>query len=205
MGSNNNQQQGGQVGGGSSSGDPRGRMQNQSDYQRQRYENQQGPMVQAFAQNYGQGAEQGMGDYTDIMNRYAGIASDPGMGGGGGGYGPSLINYNDPFNSYGGYEEFSKTGGYSPTDIANMRARGVSPIRSAYANAERNIGQQRALQGGYSPNAIATQAKMAREQGQSAADATQNVEAGLADARNHGRLARIRWMSDIESQRFEQV
>jgi len=153
------------------------------------------------------------------MNQYRGIASGAGQGGpgtvssggsGGSGvkakgnvYTPFLGSYVDPFKSYEGFTEFSKTGGYSPQDIANMRARGVSPIRAAYANAEREIGRQRSMQGGYSPNAIALQGRMAREQGQSAADATTNVEAGLAEARNRGRLSGLTGMSGIEGQRLD--
>jgi hypothetical protein len=198
---------------GQSGGDPRGRVQNQGQYQQQRYENQQGPMADAFAYNYGRGSEANYGDYTDIMNRYRGLAGGSGGSGGGGGGGggggysaftvnPGRASYRDPFKSYGGYEEFSKTGGYSAADIANMRARGVGPIRSAYANAEREMQRGRSLQGGYSPNMAAAQVKMAREQGQSSADAVQNVEAGIAQARNQGRLAGLGGMSNIEGQRL---
>lgn len=197
-----------------SGGDPRGRIQNQSAYQQQRYENQQGPMVNAFAHNYGRGSETNYGDYQDIMSGYRSMAGLDGGAGGGGGvsdggfngagmYSPFTVSYSDPFKSYGGFEEFSNTGGYSRGDIANMRARGVSPIRAAYANAEREVGRQRSLQGGYSPNATAVLAKMAREQGQGAADATQNVEAGLAEARNKGRLSGLTGMSNIEGQRLD--
>jgi hypothetical protein len=212
MGSNNKQGQPNAAYG--SGGDPRGRVQNQSAHQQERYESQQGPLANEMAMNYGRGAEANYGDYTDIMNQYRSIASgaggsgdNGGGGGGGGGYSAFTVNpgkasYTDPFNSYGGFQEFSQTGGYSPSDIANMRARGISPIRAAYSNAEREVGRQRSLQGGYSPNAIAAQVKMAREQGQSAADATQNVEAGLAEARNRGRQFGLTGMSGIEGQRL---
>jgi hypothetical protein len=211
MGSNNNQ--GGAQTSGTSGTDPRGRMQNQSEYQRNRYENQQGPMVNAFAQNYGQGAEQVMGDYTDIMNRYAGIASDPGgFGGASGGnvdylqspgtYNPHTISYDDPFNSYAGYQEFSRTGGYSPQDMQDLRERGTAPVRTAYANAEREIGRQRGLGGGYAPNAVAALARMGREQSQGMADAMQNVNAGIVDRRNQGQLAGLGGMQGIENQRL---
>lgn len=183
--------------------DPREASNTQNLYQRNRFEQQQGPLANAFAYDYGRGAESNYGDYNDIMNRFRGVA-DGGYDNGeaSASWGPSKISYSDPFKSYGGYEEFSKTGGYSGADIANMRSRGVSPIRAAYANAGREIGRQRSLQGGYSPNAVAAQAKMAREQGQAAADATQNVEAGLAEARNRGRLAGLGGMSGIETSRL---
>jgi hypothetical protein len=209
MGSNNNKNQ--------TPTDPKGNTQAQIATQTQRFNQQQGPMVNAFAQNYGRGSEANYGDYTDIMNNYRDIASGgsaadyTGGGGGGGGGGgdfsaftvsPGRAGYSDPFASYGGMQEFANTGGYSADDIANMRARGVSPIRAAYANAQREVGRQRSLQGGYSPNAVAAQVKMAREQGQGMADAVQNVEAGLAEARNKGRQFGLTGMGNIEGQRL---
>lgn len=190
--------------------DPRGRGYGAVDQYTQRFNQQQGPFAAASMYNYGRGSEADYGNYTDIMNRYRNIAggqagtagASTGGTGTGGTYTPFTVSYSDPFKSYGGFEEFSQTGGYSANDIANMRARGISPIRAAYANAEREIGRQRSLQGGYSPNAIAAQVKMAREQGQSAADATQNVEAGLAQQRQQGRLAGLTGMSGIEGQRL---
>ena len=239
MGANNNknQQQGGQPNPGQSGNDPRGRSQNQIQYQQNRYEGQQNPLAESMSYNYGRGSEADYGNMTDMMNNYRDIYANPGGsggssgggggGGGGGGYSAFTVNpqqvgterasterattrglgplervqQSNPYESYGGMKEFSTTGGYSGQDINNMRARGMSPIRAAYANAERNIGQQRSLQGGYSPNAIAAQAKMAREQGQSMADAGQNVEAGIADMRNKGRLAGLQGMGNIEQAR----
>jgi len=193
---------------------PRDAVTDQQQYQQQRYESQQNPMYDAMAFNYGRGSESNFGDYTDIMNSYRNIASGGGTvsGGGGGGGGdysygaeswdPNLIQYNDPFTSYTGFQDFSNTGGYSPQDISNLRARGTAPIRAAYANAEREIARQRSLQGGYSPNAFALQGRMAREQGQLGADAMQNVEAGMIDTRNANKFKGLEGMSDIEKQRL---
>jgi len=215
-----------------SGNDPRGRVQNVAAEQTQRYQNQQGPLANAMSYNYGRGSEANYGDYTDIMNNYRDIASggtSGGSGGGGGGGGggqdysaftvnPQMagterasvrslgplerVKASDPFESYKGYQEFGQTGGYSGQDIADLRARGTAPIRAAYGNAERNVNQQRSLQGGYSPNAIAAQVKMAREQGQGMADAMQNVDAGIVQARNQGRLAGYGGMAGIEGQRL---
>lgn len=197
----------------SSGTDPRGRIQNQSGYQQQRYEGQINPVMDLMAENYARGSEANFGDYHNIMNQYNSIAAgggtvgEGGGGGGDGGYGaeswePNLIQYNDPFNSYAGYQDFSKTGGYSPEDIGNLRARGTAPIRAAYANAEREIARQRSLQGGYSPNAMALQGRMAREQGQLGADTMQNVEAGMIDTRNTNKFKGLEGMTDVEKQRL---
>ncbi len=172
-----------------------------------RYNDQQGPAASMFAYNYGRGSESNYGDYTDIMNRYRSIADggpNSGMSyGGGGGMSASHIGYKDPFNSYGGFTDFSQTGGYSAEDMANLRARALSPIRSMYSNAEREVQRQRSLQGGYAPNAIATMAKMAREQSQGASDATINAEGSIVNDRNKFKLAGLSGMSDIESQRLK--
>ena len=53
--------------------------------------------------------------------------------------------------SFAGFQQFAQTGGFSPEDLANIRARAVSPVRAVYANAQQNVNRQRALQGGYSP------------------------------------------------------
>ena len=88
-----------------------------------------------------------------------------------------------------GYKNFADTGGFSPDDLANIRARSVSPIRAVYANAQREVNRNRALQGGYSPNFNATMAKMAREQSYTQADAATNREAELAEQIREGKLA----------------
>ena len=67
--------------------------------------------------------------------------------GGGGGSSTSFVGGAGAagFPSYGGYQDFAKTGGFSPEDIANMRARGAGGVRSAYAGAQREVGRQRAF------------------------------------------------------------
>mgnify|MGYP001604076029 FL=1 len=115
----------------------------------------------------------------------------PSKGGGGGG-GGFPKEYNEVMS---GYRDFSKTGGFSPMDISNMRSRAVSPVRAVYANAQQNVNRQRALQGGYSPGFGALQARMAREQSSGTSDAAINAEAGLAGQIQQGRLAGLSGMA----------
>lgn len=96
---------------------------------------------------------------------------------------PSLTNYtqgNDVTNSLGTLSNLATTGGYSGNDIANIRARSISPIRSIYANAQQNLNRQKSLQGGYSPNYTAASAKMARELSEQIGQRSTDVEAGIA-------------------------
>lgn len=82
----------------------------------------------------------------------------------------------------------TESGGYTPSDIQAIRARAVSPIRSIYSSANRNINRQRTLQGGYSPNYTAASVKMAREMSEQLGEANTNVEAGLAETISKNRM-----------------
>ncbi len=95
-----------------------------------------------------------------------------------------------------GYQNFANTGGFSPMDKANMRARSNSPIRAAYANAQQGIERNRAL-GGTSAGQNTLMGRMAREQGQAASDATTNTEAGIAAMVNQNKLAGLGGISNL--------
>lgn len=94
-----------------------------------------------------------------------------------------------------GYQDFATTGGFSQNDIADMRARGISPIRSVYANAMNEMARQKNLAGGYSPNFNAAAAKMRTGTSQQIADQVQNVNAQLAQMIQSGRLSGLGGLS----------
>lgn len=88
------------------------------------------------------------------------------------------------------YREFASTGGYSPTDVQELRARGTSPIRAAYGNTQANLSRANALAGSSgAPNYIAAASKAQRELPGQLADATTGVNAQLAQDIRSGRLA----------------
>lgn len=122
------------------------------------------------------------------------IPQHRGYSGPGGIAGGAISDYGDIRNQY---QQFANTGGYSPEDLANIRARSVSPIRSVYSSARRDIDRQRALQGGYSPNRTAALAKMAREQSYATSDASTNVEAAIAQMVQQGKLAGLGGMAGL--------
>jgi len=195
-----------------SGNDERGRVQNRIVDEQSRFRGQMDPYMNTLGEGFGRAMSAGTQDYDSIMSGFGNIPQ----------VNARYSSYSDPFASYGqfqdmsktggydipnndayqGYKGFADTGGYSANDIADLRSRGVAPIRAAYANAEREVSRQRALQGGYSPNAAAVQAKMAREQGQSGADALQNVNAGIIANRNAGRLSGMQGMAGIDTNRI---
>lgn len=124
-----------------------------------------------------------MGGYNEILNKTRNPAER---------YRPEMYQYNrgpDLQKSIGNLEELSKTGGYSEEGIRDLRARGVSPIRAIYQNAQRDIARSKSLAGGYSPNYTASKAKLTREQAEGTAGALQNVNAGIAQNVAQNKLA----------------
>lgn len=88
-----------------------------------------------------------------------------------------------------GYRDFASTGGYSDKDVQELRARGVSPIRAAYGNTMMELNRARSLGGNAgAPNYIAALSRAQREMPEQIANATTNVNAGLADAIRQGKM-----------------
>ncbi len=82
---------------------------------------------------------------------------------------------------------FADTGGFSPTDLSNIRARSNAPIRGMYAGANREVDRSRALQGGYSPGYGVLKARMARDESSGLSDAATNTEGMIAGLVNQGK------------------
>lgn len=116
-----------------------------------------------------------MADHNSIMNNYR-----------------EFLNGSSNYGAQQGLDTFSnfaQTGGFSPQDIQNIRARAVAPIRGVYSNAQADVDRQRRLQHGFSPNYTAATAKMGRDQAYSTADASTNAEAMIAQLLQQGKLA----------------
>ena len=126
-------------------------------------------------------------DYDEIMRNFRNIY------GGAGNQGQfSPIQYDksqDTTRALSELQDLSHTGGLSATDQQNLRARGMSPIRSMYATAQRDMNRNRRLQGGYSPNFGAVTAKMTRDQSSMIADQMDKVNANIAQMVQSGRLS----------------
>lgn len=166
------------------------------------------PISQNFQNQYQSAADRQMGDYGNIMGGYqdwrnkgvsplaASINARPAPK-----FNAQQIFYNRDPSTIGkaisGYSEFADTGGYSPTDIQEIRARGISPIRAAYGNSMMQLDRNRSLQGGYSPNYAAATESMQRMLPGQLAEATTNVNAGLAESIRSGRLAGMSGLTGI--------
>lgn len=134
------------------------------------------------------------GQYVDVMNSaglggkgFQWLTDDGGSGGGGG--------MNSPM---GGWEEFARTGGFSPQDIQNMRARATGVARSVYSNAQDELARAKNLSGGYMPNFAAANSQMARQLSNNLANITQSTDADIAQMIHSGRLAGLQGMTGAQ-------
>lgn len=165
---------------------------------------QQGGDYDRIMRGYQQQYDTQNPDYGNLMARYNQMWQQ-------GQNGPAQATYGETsqFNeAFANAREMARTGGLSDSDQSNLRARGVSPIRAAYQNAQRNMERQARLSGGRSANYNAAASRMAREQGESMAGAMTNVNAGIAEMMQRGRLAAMPVMGELgnsSSQRMNQV
>lgn len=89
-----------------------------------------------------------------------------------------------------GYGNFALTGGFSPDDIRNFRARSNSVIPSYYAAQDQAIARNNAISGGGNTAAnTAARLSLSRQAAQQAGQQSINTEASLADQIRQGKLA----------------
>jgi hypothetical protein len=88
------------------------------------------------------------------------------------------------FRGGGVYDEFAKTGGYSPAQAAEFRARATANIPSIYANAKASADQMGRVTGQYNPAAMA---RMSRQAGYDTQAAATDAEVQLQDQIRQGR------------------
>jgi len=143
--------------------------------------------VQTSYSNAATATKQNANDYEGIMNKWKDIYQNVPTGAGSGAADirnnyvkPTYETTPDYTGAIGRMKNTADRGLYSDEEKGDIRERGISPIRSVYANAQRGVNRQRRLQGGYSPNYAAVSAKMAREMSSQLSDATTRVNAQLA-------------------------
>ncbi len=159
------------------------------------------PTTQNMYNNYNTSAGQAMGDYNDIMSQlknYQSTAQGP--------VSAQQVDYTrtpEMNEAFGGYRNFMNTGGFSDADIANMRARGISPIRAVYSNMTNELARQKNLQGGYSPNMAAAMTRMRGSTSQQIADQVQNVNAALAEQIQRGKMFGTEGMGGLSTRDTE--
>jgi hypothetical protein len=104
-----------------------------------------------------------------------------------------------------GLKGVANTGGYSDSDVQNIRERSISPIRSIYSSAQEGLRRNKVLQGGYSPNYGAVSAKMARDASSQIGDITTKVNADIAQMIASGRMAGLNSLASTTGRENELI
>lgn len=158
------------------------------------------PEYQRNSALYDTSANMQMADYRRLMDDYSALARE---GAGKNNVGFDKVTYNrtpEMEEAFGGYRNFMNTGGLSDVDQANLRARGISPIRAVYANSINEMERQKNLAGGYSPNFNAAAARMRSGTSQQIADQVQNVNAAIAEMVQKGKMFGTEGMGNLSVQ-----
>lgn len=141
-------------------------------------------------QSFSAAAETQAGDYDRIMDAYKQLGTRQTT------FNPLTPQLAPDYNPSAGTQtaisnlsDLSTTGGYTPSGIADIRARGIAPVRSIYASAQQGLQRQKNLSGGYSPNFAAASAKMARESSDIIAQKETDVNAQIAENVARNRLS----------------
>jgi hypothetical protein len=100
----------------------------------------------------------------------------------------------------GGYDEFAKTGGYTPEAIANIKAQALSPIGSYATGTRDELARRAAIQGGYTPGFDAASRQLRRDTARNIADTSLNANVSIQDKINQGRQWGIGGLSGAETQ-----
>lgn len=99
----------------------------------------------------------------------------------------------------GGYEEFARTGGYSPQAIAELKLNAAQVPQSFFSSLAGMNSRNQAVSGGQNPGFTAQQIALARERGRGATQAKLDADIGVNEAVNAGRRWGIGGMSDSEN------
>jgi hypothetical protein len=89
---------------------------------------------------------------------------------------------------WGTFKDFAETGGWSPEDMANFRARASAGIPEMYGNLRNEVMRGKAVQGGYGPGYSESLSQMGRDRARSLGEANLGAETSLANSIRQGRM-----------------
>jgi len=153
-----------------------------------------------FPAIYQSAIAQSAGDYDSIMDQYKQAGSNIKSG--------TKLNYSpvapqfaeyQPGSNYDEIRNIAETGGLSEGEKGDLRARAVSPIKSIYDSANKNLLRQKSLSGGYSPNLAAGQSKMARESAGIIGDKATAANAAIAEMVQRGKISGATTLSGLQA------
>lgn len=154
-----------------------------------------------FQNNYNTGVATDLNSYNQINNNYQGLIDSINNGTNSSLNLPGPISASNISNVGAAtspyFQNFADTGGFSSSDLADMRARAISPTRATFANAQSNLNQNKAAQQ-FSPNYAAATAKLTRDLGYGISDANVDANASIAQLVQSGKLAGAQGLAGLD-------
>ena len=99
-----------------------------------------------------------------------------------------------------GYEEFSRTGGFTPGESENFLRRATAPTQAIYGASRDELSRRKSLQGGYSPGFGASEARLTRQAGIAGSEASLSGNLELNKQVREGKLAGLGGMERIRGE-----
>lgn len=157
-----------------------------------------------FPAVYQSALSQSAEDYDSLMNQYKNLGNKAASSGQDDkvNFTPTSPTFSEtaPSADFSQLENIANTGGFNPGDVDTIRASAVAPIRSIYDSANRNLLRQKNIQGGYSPNYGAVQAKLARESSNLISGKMTDANAQIAEMVQRGKLAGATALAPLNAQ-----
>lgn len=143
-----------------------------------------------FQQSYANANKQQTGDYSNLMSKFSNFTPNADATAG---Y-KSLMTGTSSARPFA--QDFATTGGFSPTDIAAIRARSTSPARAMYGNAMDDLTRTATMTGASALPAL--KARMARDLSSNLGDLSASTEANIAGMKQQGKLAGMQGLSQAD-------
>ncbi len=147
-----------------------------------------GPAAQMSARTIGGVGSIDVSDLKNSIEGYKGFRDTGGL---------SAENV-ERMRGMGGFDEFAKTGGYTPESIANIKAQAISPIGSFATGTRDELARRQALQSGYAPGFDAANRALQRDTARAIADTSLNANVAIQDRVNQGRQWGISGLTGAE-------
>lgn len=192
-----------------------------ADAETARWDSQFSPFMTSLQGQYGTATDRADKSYNDIYGRYTDMLGDNEAKdffsnySQTGGYNPADFNRltssirsagKNPVSAEGiarirgngVFDEMAKTGGYSDSDIRNVRSRTASQVPSFFGSLKDQLNRTNSIQGGFSPGYGAQTRALARDSARSGVEAVRDTEIGLQDSIRSGRMQGASSLSSAE-------
>lgn len=111
---------------------------------------------------------------------------------------PSKVDISN--RGFEGYEDLSRTGGFSPIEKDNFLRRALSPVSAMYSRVKDELARRGAIQGGYSPGFTASNARFLRQEAIAGSEASLGANVNLSNQIRTGKELGLAGMGRVRDE-----